>query len=81
MWKCVFRSVLQDDNILCSASEDASLKIWDLRDSSNWHSVCSLAGAHDDAVKCCSWSPCGNYIAAGSADSKVNKFNTVCQMV
>ena len=70
VWRAVFRT-LDGDNILCSASEDSSVKIWDLRAQSKWLHVANLVGIHDDAVKCCAWSPCGNYIAAGSCDTKV----------
>ena len=70
VWKAVFRSS-QGDNVLCSASEDSSVKIWDLRAHNKWFQVANLVGVHDDAVKCCAWSPCGNYVAAGSSDCKV----------
>ena len=70
VWRAVFR-MYSGDSILCSASEDASLKIWDLRTQNKWRHVANLVGMHDDAVKCCAWSPCGNYIVAGSSDTKV----------
>ena len=62
------------DSILCSASEDSSVKIWDLRTQNRWLHVANLIGVHDDAIKCCAWSPCGNYIAAGSSDTRVIQF-------
>eukprot|EP00794_Sanderia_malayensis_P013933 gene13933-15385_t len=72
VWGCAFRSAYGEDGVLCSASEDSSLKIWDLRADGHWHSASNLVGAHDDAIRCCAWSSCGNYVAAGSADSKIS---------
>ena len=69
VWACSFNA--QNDSVLCTASEDTSLRIWDLRTDNNWHSDALLSGVHDDAIKCLDWSPCGKYLAAGSADSKV----------
>ena len=70
VWKAVFRP-FDGDNVLCSASEDSSLKLWDLRTQNKWFPVSNLVGVHDDGIKCCAWSPCGNYVAAGAADTKV----------
>ena len=71
VWSTMFRTC-SGDSILCSGSEDSSVKIWDLRTQNKWLHVANLVGVHDDAVKCCAWSPCGNYIAAGSSDTRVN---------
>ena len=70
VWSTMFRTC-SGDSILCSGSEDSSVKIWDLRTQNKWLHVANLVGVHDDAVKCCAWSPCGNYIAAGSSDTRV----------
>jgi len=71
VWSTMFRTC-SGDSILCSGSEDSSVKIWDLRTQNKWLHVANLVGVHDDAVKCCAWSPCGNYIAAGSSDTRVS---------
>ncbi|XP_066928086.1 uncharacterized protein [Clytia hemisphaerica] len=70
VWCCAFNEC--NPNLLCSASEDTSLRLWDLRNDNQWHSDVILSGLHTDGIRCCSWSPCGNYIAAGSRDSKVS---------
>lgn len=71
VWTCAFqRSV--GSGLLCSGADDGSLRIWDTRTAT---SVMSLVGGHDDSVKCCAWSPDGEYIASGGADSKVRITN------
>ncbi|XP_057291828.1 uncharacterized WD repeat-containing protein alr3466-like [Hydractinia symbiolongicarpus] len=71
VWACSF-----DNNsaapILCTASEDTSIRLWDMRTDHNWHSDVLLSGVHADAIKCCCWSPCSNYLAAGSKDAKIS---------
>ena len=71
VWCCAYNSTNSD--MLCTASEDTSLRLWDLRNDNKWHSDVILSGLHTDGIRCCSWSPCGNYIAAGSRDSMVNR--------
>lgn len=67
VWTCAFQTSA-GPGLLCSGADDGSLRIWDTRTAT---SVMSLVGGHDDSVKCCAWSPDGEYIASGGADSKV----------
>lgn len=54
--------------ILCSASEDGTVKTWDLREDKPTR---NFAFGHSNAVYCAKWSPYGTMIASGSADTKV----------
>ena len=69
VWSCCFCPT--SNSTLCTASEDCSLRIWDMRGDKSWHSDMVLSGVHRYAIKACCWSPCGNYLAAGSRDHKV----------
>lgn len=71
VWTCAFQRTV-GSGLLCSGADDGSLRIWDTRTAT---SVMSLVGGHDDSVKCCAWSPDGEYIASGGADSKVRITN------
>ena len=70
VWKCKFGGSHRNQ-MLCTASEDASLRLWDMRGVNSYQSITTLVGVHDDGVKGCAWSLCGNYIAAGSSDARV----------
>ena len=63
--------------VLCSGSEDGSVKVWDLREGKMTLNLASSSG-HSDAVYCAKWSPDGNMIASGSADTKVERDIAYC---
>lgn len=56
--------------VLCSANEDGTVKIWDLREGKVAR---TLSSGSYDAVCCAKWSPDGTMIASGSADTKVRQ--------
>jgi len=59
-------------NYLASASDDTSLKIWDLREG---HLFYTLNG-HEGATTCVAFSPQGDYFASGAADDQVMVWKT-----
>ena len=71
VWTCKYHT--ENPNIVCSGSEDGSLRVWDARATTS-----KYFGGHDDSIRACSWSPNGGeYLASGSADSTVNCFEII----
>lgn len=64
--------------VLCSASEDGSVKVWDLREGKVAQ---DLTSGHNDAVYCARWSPDGTMIASGSADTEVSTSNNTLHRI
>lgn len=67
VWSVAFHP--HSSTVLCSSSEDGSVKVWDLREGKVTQ---DLTSGHSDAVYCARWSPDGSLIASGSADTKVS---------
>ena len=67
---------------IISGSHDGSIKVWDLRKSSdsstNWVPLCSVETAHekkyDEGVQCIVVHPTQPFLASGGADSLVKMF-------
>lgn len=75
VWSVDFHPYLS--GVLCSASEDGTVKIWDLREGK---ATRNLTAGHSDAVCCAKWSPDGTMIASGSADAKVSTEVLKCSL-
>lgn len=54
--------------VLCSASEDGSIKLWDTR---NRKAVRTFEGGHCQPIYSIAWSADGSMVASGSEDTKV----------
>ena len=58
----------RSSKLLLSAGEDGSVKLWDLREGKVTR---NLVSGHREPMRCVRWSPDGNMVASGSADTKV----------
>ena len=67
MWSVDYKPV-KGSTILCTGSEDGSLKLWDTRSNKTMR---TFDGGHSEAVYCVRWSADGAMIASGSEDTKV----------
>lgn len=64
VWTCKYHT--DNPYIVCSGSEDGSLRVWDERSTTS-----KYFGGQDDSVRSCSWSSNGDYLVSGSADSTI----------
>lgn len=72
VWSVDFKPV-SNSNLLCSASEDGTVCMWDARSNKLAR---RFEGGHTAPVYCVRWSPDGSMIATGSEDAKVCQRNT-----
>ena len=68
MWSVDFKPV-SNSTLLCSGSEDGTVRMWDARSN---RLARRFEGGHTAPVYCVRWSPDGAMLATGSEDCKVS---------
>jgi WD40 repeat protein len=69
---CVCVSFAQSGNYLLSASRDATMKVWDVREGRLLYTLQS----HNGPVNAVAFSKCGNFFASGGLDELVMVWKT-----
>ncbi|KAL5257060.1 hypothetical protein ACHWQZ_G012099 [Mnemiopsis leidyi] len=77
VWDC---ATLKSSQVIASASEDCTLRLWDRRTASSFS---TLAGGHDDSVLSVCWPADGQFLlASGSTDCNILLWDTrTCKAV
>ena len=68
VWSVDFKPV-SNSTLLCSGSEDGTVRMWDARSN---RLARRFEGGHTAPVYCVRWSPDGAMLATGSEDCKVS---------
>ncbi|KAF4529652.1 hypothetical protein B566_EDAN017985 [Ephemera danica] len=57
-------------DVVATGSSDLTIRVWDLKEQKS----CLCLEGHDDQIFSFAWSPCGNYFATMSRDTKLRVF-------